>query len=148
MGIGAPGPHLRRDPDRLHQFLAPSALAQRSLGVTLDAVWALRHMRDRYCNELLGLGRQRAIREHLLAERLEGIVDFGGESLTGFGQVSRGQGIQRIRHDNRSPEGGAPIRPQSTDADRDAASYLTEVAGDPLACRRLDPAVPHVSVMP
>jgi hypothetical protein len=36
-------------------------------------------MRDRHRDELLGLGGQRPVREHLLAERLEGIVDFGGE---------------------------------------------------------------------
>jgi hypothetical protein len=36
-------------------------------------------MRDCYRDELLGLGWRCPIREHLLVERLEGVVDFGGE---------------------------------------------------------------------
>src|SRR5918999_3742778 len=68
MGVSAARAHLRGDPDRLHQFLRRRAVSQRRLGASFDAVWALRDVRDRDRDQLLGLARQRAIPEHGLAE--------------------------------------------------------------------------------
>jgi len=47
MSVGASGAHFSRDPDRLDQLLLCRAMPQRCLGVTLDAVGALRDVRHR-----------------------------------------------------------------------------------------------------
>src|SRR3954451_2469319 len=61
----------------------------------------------------------------------------GASRLRVSDRSREGRGEQRIQHDDRSPEGGAPIGPQPINVDRDATHYPTEVAGKPLACRRL-----------
>ena len=47
-------------------------MPQRRLGVSLDAVRALGNVRYRDGDDLLNLGRQRALRENLLAEGMKG----------------------------------------------------------------------------
>lgn len=89
MCIGASGPHFSRDPYRFHQFLSRGAVAERGLGVPLDAIWTLRHMC--HCNryQLLGFCRQRAIGEHLPAECLEGSLRLGSKCPSLFGEFAR-----------------------------------------------------------
>ena len=58
MGISPTGPHLGRDPDRLHQFLARGTITKGCFRVAVDAIGALRYMRNRNRDELLGLCRQ------------------------------------------------------------------------------------------
>jgi hypothetical protein len=65
MGVGAAGAHLGRDPDRFHQLLARGARTQGRLGMALDAIGALRDVRDGDRDELLCLARKGAVREHL-----------------------------------------------------------------------------------
>ncbi len=77
MGISSPGSHLGRDPYRLHQFMARGAITKCCFRVPVDAVGALRYMRDRNGNELLGLGRQSSAGTDLPAERLEGFFRLG-----------------------------------------------------------------------
>jgi hypothetical protein len=67
MRIGASRPHLGRNPDRLHQFLTRSAVAECRVRVPFDSILALRHVRYRDCDQLPILGWQRAVREHLPA---------------------------------------------------------------------------------
>ena len=50
MRKGAPGPHLGRDPDSFHEFLTCRSGPQRRFGVALNAVGALRYVRDRNRN--------------------------------------------------------------------------------------------------
>jgi hypothetical protein len=61
MSVGASGPHLGGDPNCFHELLSRCTLAQRCLGVPLDAVWALCDVRDGYGDDLLGLRGQRAV---------------------------------------------------------------------------------------
>ena len=69
MRVRGAGAHFSGDPNRFHDFLLGGSLLQRELGVAADAIRTLRHVRDRYRDQLLGLRRQRAVRENLLAER-------------------------------------------------------------------------------
>ena len=46
MGVGAAGAHLGRDPDGFHQLLARGARMQGWLSVALDAIGALRDVRE------------------------------------------------------------------------------------------------------
>src|SRR6185437_1505683 len=93
MRISAAGAHFRGDPDGLHDFLARRAMTQRSLGMTANAIGALRHMRHRNGNQLLGLRRQRPTCENLPAEVLKRFFGLGRQSppllreLTGQGRV-------------------------------------------------------------
>jgi len=66
--------------------VAPCRIA--AFGVAADAVGALRDMGDGDGDQLLCLDRQCAIREYLLAERLEGVVDFRSEPLARIRQGS------------------------------------------------------------
>src|SRR5690606_26920612 len=68
------------------------------LGVALDAIGALRHMRDRDGDQLLGLGRQRAVLEHGLAELAEGGLRVGGELAPEIGQRLRRFRVQGLAH--------------------------------------------------
>ena len=92
MGIGAAGAHLGRDPDRFHQLLARGARTQGRLGVALNAIGALRDMRDGDRDELLCLARKGAVREYLLAEGLERDMDVGRKPLADVGQFARRRG--------------------------------------------------------
>jgi hypothetical protein len=79
MSVGASGPHLGGDPNCFHELLSRCTLAQRCLGVPLDAVWALCDVRDGYGDDLLGLRGQRAVGEDSLAEGIECCFDVGSE---------------------------------------------------------------------
>jgi len=75
----APQPHLGGHPDRFHDLLFAYPLQPRPLGVTADAIGALRHMRYGDRDEFLCPGRQRAIGKNVLAERLKGGHDIRRE---------------------------------------------------------------------
>jgi len=85
VGEGTPGAHLRSDPDRLHDLLGGVVCSQSQLGVALDAVWTLGHVRDGYCDELLGFLGQSAIGEDGLAEALERVMDTRRQLLAPLG---------------------------------------------------------------
>jgi hypothetical protein len=89
-----PRPHLGRDPDGLHQFLACRAVAECGLGVPLDAIRALRHVRHGNRDQLLGLRRQRAVGEYLAAERLA--FSVSGVRARRFSANSRDDGGYRV----------------------------------------------------
>jgi hypothetical protein len=52
------------------------------------AVGALRDVRDGDRDELLCLARKSAVREHLLAEGLERVMDVGRKALADVGQFA------------------------------------------------------------
>jgi hypothetical protein len=79
MSVGASGPHLGGNPDCFHELLSRCTVAQRRLGVPLDAVWALCDVRDGYGDDLLGLRGQHAVGEDSLAEDIECCFDVGSE---------------------------------------------------------------------
>ena len=81
VGEGTSGSHLRGHPDRLHDFRGGVALADGQIGVAVDAVRALGHVRDGYRDELLGFLGQRAVGEDGLAEALESVMDAGRQLL-------------------------------------------------------------------
>ena len=72
MGIGTPGPHFGCNPDSFHQFFRRCPRAQRRLGVTVDAVGALRHVGDRDRDDLLDLCGKSPIGEDRFAECIKG----------------------------------------------------------------------------
>jgi hypothetical protein len=63
MSVGAPSLHLGGDPNCFHELLWRCTVAQRRLGVSLDAVWALRDVRDCDGDDLFGLRGQRPLGE-------------------------------------------------------------------------------------
>ena len=71
MRIGAPRSHLRRHPDRFHELFRRSTSAERGLRVPLDAIRALRDVRDRNGEDLLHFGRKRTLGENRLPKCLE-----------------------------------------------------------------------------
>lgn len=89
VGVGAAGAHLGRHPDRLHDLAVLGTSALCEPGVAADAVGALRHVRDRHRNQLLGLLRQRPVGEDLFAECLEGVVGLGRELRPVGGELPR-----------------------------------------------------------
>ena len=90
--VGAARAHLGRDPDRLHQLPLVGTLAQRRLGMALDAVRALGDVGDGNGDQLLGLRVQRAVGEDLLAELLEGVVCARSELLAPLRDLGAGRG--------------------------------------------------------
>jgi hypothetical protein len=90
VGESTSGSHLCGDPDRLHDLLRSIALSDGQLGVALDAVWALGHVRDGYRDQLLGLLGQRAVGEDGLAEALESVMDAGRQLLATLGLCGGG----------------------------------------------------------
>jgi hypothetical protein len=72
MSVSAAGAHFGRHPNGFHQFLRGRSRADCRLGMTVDAVRALRHMGDRDGNDLFDLSRQCAIGKDGFAERIEG----------------------------------------------------------------------------
>src|SRR5215472_2342614 len=63
-----------------------------------DAVRALRHVRDRNCDELLGLRRQCSIGEDALAERPERSQRFWRQLLALLRELSRSNRIHLLFH--------------------------------------------------
>jgi hypothetical protein len=80
MSVGAPSPHLGGDPNCFHELLWRCTVAQRRLGVPLDAVRALRDVRDCDGDDLLGLRGQRSLGEDSLAEGIECCFDVGARA--------------------------------------------------------------------
>lgn len=58
MRVGASRPHFDGNPDVLHQFLARGAVAERRFRLPFDVIGALRDVRHRNGDQLLGLLRQ------------------------------------------------------------------------------------------
>jgi hypothetical protein len=79
MSVGAPSPHLGGDPNCFHELLWCRTVAQRRLGVPLDAVRALGDVRDRDGDDLLGLRGKRPLGEDSLAEGIECCFDVESE---------------------------------------------------------------------
>src|SRR5207248_647396 len=73
--------------------------SQRRLGVGSDAVRALGDMSSSDSDELLCLGVQGTIGEHLPAELLKGVVDAGSKLLAPLRDLGAGGGIDGLRHD-------------------------------------------------
>lgn len=67
-------------------------------GVAGDAVWALGDVRDGDGDELFGLLRQRPGGEHLLAELVEGAVDFGRQLPAQLPDLAGGARIDVFGH--------------------------------------------------
>ena len=65
------------DPNRLHQLLARGPITKGGFRVPVDAIRALRYMRYRNGNELLGLCRQSSAGKDLPAKRLKGFFVSG-----------------------------------------------------------------------
>ena len=86
MGISRPGPHLGRDPNRFHQFLARSSMTKGCFRMPADAIGALGNMGHRNGNELLGLGRQSSVRKDLAAKLLEGLFCLGRKGAPFLGE--------------------------------------------------------------
>src|SRR5450631_2303468 len=98
VGEGTPGAHLSGHPDRLHDLLGGVALAKRQLGVALDAVWALGHVRDSYGDELLGFLGESAVGEDGLAERLERVMYSRSQRLALLGLGGCGGVVNALVH--------------------------------------------------
>src|SRR5690348_5717386 len=71
--VRAAGAHLGGDPDRFHDLLVARTLAPCEPGVPADAVRALRGVRERDRDQLLGHLWQRAFGKDAVAERSERI---------------------------------------------------------------------------
>src|SRR6185503_6374565 len=69
---GTPGPHLRRNPDSLHDLLVGRTLGKSAFGVRADAIRALRYMSNGNRYEVLRLRGQSSVGKHLLAEGAPG----------------------------------------------------------------------------
>lgn len=99
MGISPSGPHLGGDPNRLHQLLARGPITKGGFRVPVDAIRALRYMRYRNGNELLGLCRQSSAGKDLPAKRLKGFFRLGHKGppflgeFWGSGWNIRGQSL-------------------------------------------------------
>jgi hypothetical protein len=73
MSVGTSCSHFGGNSDRFHQFLSGSSMAKSRLGVTFNAVWALRHVCHCDGDQLFRSGRERPFSEYVLAECLEGL---------------------------------------------------------------------------
>ena len=71
MRVSRTSTHLGRDPDGFHDLVLRRSSLQSFLCVTAYAIGTLRHVRDRYGDQLLRLRRQRTIGESAGAESLE-----------------------------------------------------------------------------
>jgi hypothetical protein len=68
MSVGAPSPHLGGDPNCFHELLWRCTVAQRRFGMPFDAARALRDVRDRDGDDLLGLRGQGPVVQSALVE--------------------------------------------------------------------------------
>ncbi len=71
MGVSRAGAHFGGDPDSLHDLALAGAGSERSCGVAADAVGTLGDVSDGDGDQLLRPGRQSAVGEYRMAERLE-----------------------------------------------------------------------------
>src|SRR3546814_1861576 len=72
-----------------HDLLRRRARPGRRLGVALDAIGALRGVRDRHGDQLLGLARYGAFTEHRLAEGVKGRFGLRRQRAPRLGQMPR-----------------------------------------------------------
>src|SRR4051794_39651720 len=99
VGVGAARAHLGSYPNGLHELVFGGTPSQRRLGVGSDAVRALGDMSSGDSDELLGLGVQGTVGEHLSAELLKGVVGTGSKLLAPLRDLGGGGGIDGLRHD-------------------------------------------------
>jgi hypothetical protein len=97
MRVGGAGAHFGGDPDRLHHLGLGRTALQCQLGVAADAVRALRDVRRRDGDQLLGLGRQRAVGEGTLAESAERGIGLGRQLAALLRQLPGHLGVHRMR---------------------------------------------------
>ena len=71
VGVRGTGPHFGGDPDGFHDFLGSCTLLPGRLGMTTNAIGALRHMRHGDGDQLFGLRGQRPFGKYALAECLK-----------------------------------------------------------------------------
>jgi hypothetical protein len=64
MSVGTSCSHFGGNPDRFHQFLSGSSMAKSRLGVTFNAVWALRHVCHCDGDQLFRSGRKGPFSEY------------------------------------------------------------------------------------
>lgn len=90
MRVAAARAHFRRDPDRLRQLFVQGLRAKRRSGVSFDAVRTLGDdVGDGNSDDLLDLGRKRALGEDRLTEGLKGGRGFRCQRRTRAGQLLR-----------------------------------------------------------
>src|SRR5690625_1819242 len=114
------GAHFRGHPDRFHDLLVGGALLERLARVPLDAIRALRDVRHRHRDQLLGRAGQLAIGKHLGAEGLERFQRPRRQLVTPARQLDGGRRIHGIAHDDLPRMSGPPVY-----APRDAPRRLT-----------------------
>jgi hypothetical protein len=100
VGVRGAGAHFCRHPDRFHDFFGRRATAGRSLGVTADAIGALRDVSCGYGYQLLGLGGQCPVGENQVTEVRERIVYFRRKLLAVGAKAGSGLGKYFSRHDD------------------------------------------------
>ena len=88
----------RPRPDGFHDLLIARARPAGQLGVAPDAVRALGDVRGGDRDQLLGLGGQGAVGEHLPAERVERMVDRRGELTAAVTDLAGGRRIDHAGH--------------------------------------------------
>ena len=98
MRVRSARPHLSGDPDSFHQLFGGRPFLNCSFGVALNAVGALRHVRDRDRDDLLVLSRQGAFFEDGLAEVAERGGRVWGELPAALRELGRRFGIEVVIH--------------------------------------------------
>ncbi|HWJ70648.1 MAG TPA: hypothetical protein VNS79_11445 [Sphingobium sp.] len=104
MSISATGPHLSSDPDRLHQFLPGSAVAESGPSMSLDAIRTLRDMGDGERDDLFGLRWQSTVRKNHLTESFEGSGRFRCQFSTQLREIVRRSRVDCLCHVSPSPK--------------------------------------------
>jgi hypothetical protein len=98
MSVGASSPHLGGHPNGFHELLWRCAVTQRRLGMSPNAVWALRYVRNCDSDDLFGLRRQCPIGEDSLAEGIECYFDVMSEGSSFLREFTGSRRISRICH--------------------------------------------------
>ena len=95
---GAAGAHFGGDPDGLHDLLRIRTFPAGQLGVPLDAIGALRDVRNRNGDELFGLAIERTVCEHRAAKLLERSMCRRRKFPAAGGQGGCGCVVQGLGH--------------------------------------------------
>ena len=96
--IGSARAHLGRHPDGFHDLGLRGTRFERRLRVPANAVRALRHMRHRHRNQLLGLARLCTVGKYGSAKSLEGVERLRRQFAALARNVSAGVGIEGFVH--------------------------------------------------
>jgi len=88
MGRGTICAHLGTDPNCLHELCLAGLVAQRRLGMALEAIGALGDRGDRHDDQLLGLLIQCAIGKDGLTENLERFRRLGRQVSAVLSQIT------------------------------------------------------------